>query len=261
MSCGAVSVEGKKPAYRARVNYNPKKAWKYQARREGKHRAELRLVERAFQLIPPGTVLDAPCGGGRLALLLAKKGYRVTGADLSEAMLAIARENIQKAGLSVAVEREDLENLSYGDRSFDAVICFRLFHHFPTREIRTRVVRELCRVANRFVILSFFSPYSFTSAKRRLRATLGLGKLHHHQTPLSEVKRYFRNAEFRLVKDFAQFPVWHTLHLAVFERNETGNHPGALPAVTLAISASHHDNKSNGSGRKLPPALGRKSEQ
>jgi len=214
-----MSIDAKNPAYRARVNYTDQKARKYQTRRESKHLAELRLVERAFRLIPPGRVLDAPCGGGRLAMLLASKGYQMTGADLSESMLAIARENIRNAGLRIAAERQDVENLSYPDRSFDTAICFRLFHHLPTPEIRAGVVGELCRVANRFVALSFFSPYSVTSTKRRLRAALGLGKLRHHQTPLREVRGYFENAGFHLVRDFAQFPFWHTLHLAVFERN------------------------------------------
>jgi len=156
-------------------------------------------------------------------LLLAGKGYQATGADLSEPMLAIARENVQKAGLGIAIEQQDVESLSYANRSFDAVVCFRLFHHFPTREIRERVVRELCRVAGRFVVLSFFSPYSITSTKRRLRAALGLGLLRHHQTPLREVRGYFENAGFNLVKNFAQFPVLHTLHLAVFERSGAGS--------------------------------------
>jgi len=42
-------------------------------RQPAKERAELRLVQRAFELIPHGRVLDAPCGGGRVTLLLAKR--------------------------------------------------------------------------------------------------------------------------------------------------------------------------------------------
>jgi SAM-dependent methyltransferase len=219
MSSGTLSVAVQSPAYRARVNYTDQNARQYQSRREGKHQAELRLVERAFRVIPTGRVLDAPCGGGRVALLLAGKGHQLPGADLSEPMLAIARENIRQSGLPIAADRQDVESLGYADRDFDTAICFRFFHHLPTPEIRARVVRELCRVADRFVALSFFSPYSITSAKRRMRATLGLGKLRHHQTPLREVRGYFESAGFHLVRDFAQFPFWHTLHLAVFERN------------------------------------------
>ena len=56
------------PAYKGRVKYSEAKARRYQTMNERKNRAELRLVERAFRLIPPGSVLDTPCGGGRVSL-------------------------------------------------------------------------------------------------------------------------------------------------------------------------------------------------
>ena len=206
------------PAYAGRVKYTDTKAREYQARPPAKHRAEMRLVGRAFKLIPKGRVLDAPCGGGRVTLFLADKGYQMTSADLAETMLEHTRANVKKAGLNIAVERQDVEKLTFADRSFDAIISFRLFHHFPDAAIRQRVVRELCRVADRHVALSYFSPWSVTSAQRKLRAAMGGRKSAKHQTPLSEVKTYFEACGFRLVKDFAQTPLVHTLHLAVFER-------------------------------------------
>jgi hypothetical protein len=49
---------------------------------------------------------------------------------------------------------------------------------------------------------------------------MGGKKSDKHTTPLSEVRRYFENAGFRLVRDFAQLRLIHTLHLALFERVE-----------------------------------------
>ncbi|MCX8091664.1 MAG: class I SAM-dependent methyltransferase [Verrucomicrobiae bacterium] len=207
------------PAYRGRVKYDARTARRYQQRDPARHRAELRLVERAFAFVPvTHRVLDVPCGGGRLTVALAQKGYDVTAADLSDAMLAIARETIAAQGLRCPVEKQDVERLTYPDRSFDTVLCFRLFHHFPTPEIRQRAVNELCRVARQFVVLSYFSPMSFTSWRRKLVATLGGRPSPKHSTPLREVKGYFANAGFRLVRDFAHRVVLHTLHLALFER-------------------------------------------
>jgi cyclopropane fatty-acyl-phospholipid synthase-like methyltransferase len=214
----ATATEGPAAAYPARTFYTPDKASQYQKRKASKDRAEMELVGRAFKLIPRGRVLDAPCGGGRVSLLLAKRGYQMTSADLSDSMIRIARESMRDAGLDIPVEQQDVERLTYGDRSFDAVVCFRLFHHFPNAEIRQRAVRELCRVADRFVAVSYFSPYSFTSVQRRLRALRGGRKSHKHQTTLNEVKGYFDQAGFRLVKNFARCQFIHTLHMAVFER-------------------------------------------
>lgn len=209
-------------AYRGRVKYNQAAAERYQRRKQGKNRAEMRLIDRAFALVPKGTrVLDAPCGGGRVTIHLSKRGYHVSSADLSEAMLAIARESIAQAGVPGDVQRQDIEKLTYPDQAFDAVVCFRLFHHFPNADIRQRTVTELCRVAKRWVALSYFSPASVTSVKRKLRAALGGKKAEHYPTSGAEVSGYFERCGFRLVKDFAQMPLVHTMHLAVFERAGT----------------------------------------
>jgi ubiquinone/menaquinone biosynthesis C-methylase UbiE len=208
-----------KPAYRGRTKYDEQTARRYQIRKESKDRAEMKLVTRAFALIPKShRILDVPCGGGRVTVHLGKLGYQMSAADLSESMIVIARENIAHAGLAAAVERQDVERLTYPNRGFDTIISFRLFHHFPTPAVRQTVVRELCRVARKYVALSYFSPRSFTSVKRSVRAALGGRRSEKHPTSLSEVQGYFEAAGFRLVKDFAQLAFIHTLHLAVFER-------------------------------------------
>jgi ubiquinone/menaquinone biosynthesis C-methylase UbiE len=189
------------PAYSGRIRYTPKKADDYQRRATGRHKSEMRLIENAFRLVPRGSVLDAPCGGGRVGLWLAQQGYMVTVADLSESMLEITRKKVAAQSLPITVEHQDVECLRYEAKSFDAVISFRLFHHFPNTDIRARVVGELCRVARRRAEIFFFG-----------------GAAKKHPTSLSEVRGYFQTHGFQLVRDFAQTPFFHTLHLAVFER-------------------------------------------
>ncbi len=207
-------------AYRGRVKYTEAAAKRYQVRKEGKHLAEMKLVDRAFSLIPKThRVLDLPCGGGRVTVHLGLQGYKMSSADLSDAMLAITRENVAKNGLKGTVEKQDIEKLTYPDEHFDSLISFRLFHHFPNPDIRQRAVSELCRVAKQFVAISYFSPASVTSVKRTIRSAMGGRKSDKHPTSLTEVKRYFAKAGFRFVKDFARTPLIHTLHVAVFERD------------------------------------------
>ncbi|MEA4965791.1 MAG: class I SAM-dependent methyltransferase [Oscillospiraceae bacterium] len=52
----------------------------------------LAYLERLFGENKPETVVDLACGTGSLSILLARKGYRVLGVDLSEDMLAVAYE-------------------------------------------------------------------------------------------------------------------------------------------------------------------------
>ncbi len=207
-------------AYAGRVKYNENTARRYQVRKESKHRAEMKLVDRAFALVPKNhRVLDLPCGGGRVTVHLGLQGYAMSSADLSDAMLEITRENVAKNGLKCPVEKQDIEKLTYADKHFDSIISFRLFHHFPNAEIRQRAVTELCRVTKHIVAISYFSPASVTSVKRMLRVATGGRKSDKHPTSLTEVKRYFAKAGFRFVKDFARTPLIHTLHVAIFERD------------------------------------------
>jgi cyclopropane fatty-acyl-phospholipid synthase-like methyltransferase len=218
LAIGDIVMTEPTAAYAGRVKYDDKRSSAYQHRKPHKHRAEMRLIDRAFKRIPKDhRVLDIPCGGGRVMLHLARKGYEAGGADLSESMVAIARESMSQARLSCAVEHQDIEKLTYADGQFDTIVCFRLFHHFPNVEIRQRVVSELCRVAGEFVVLSYFSPYSVQSVRRKLS-----GKdPDRFTTSLAEVEAYFRHAGFRLVEDFAQMRLLHTLHLAVFKRERS----------------------------------------
>jgi SAM-dependent methyltransferase len=71
--------------------------------------------------IPPGAeVLDVPCGGGRIALALGRRGYRLTGVDRSSEFLNHAR-TADAAG-SVAWERRDMRDLPWRAR-FDGAVC------------------------------------------------------------------------------------------------------------------------------------------
>jgi len=66
-----------------------------------------------------GTVLDAGCGTGRVAIELARRGYSAVGVDLDPSMLATARA---KAPDLEWIEA-DLAGLDLGGRRFDAVVA------------------------------------------------------------------------------------------------------------------------------------------
>ncbi|MBN2023040.1 MAG: methyltransferase domain-containing protein [Pirellulales bacterium] len=84
---------------------------------------EADFVERELGGDRTKRILDIGCGTGRHAIELAKRGYRVTGFDLSEGQLRAAREKAAAAGATVEFQRRDATEPHF-DREFDAAIMF-----------------------------------------------------------------------------------------------------------------------------------------
>ena len=205
--------------YRQRIKHSDVCAEKYTQRKPHKHGAEMALIEKGFGLLKEvKNVLDAPCGVGRATIWLAQRGYQTTGVDLGKAAVQVTRKEILKHGLAATAFVDNIEQMSFEDQAFDAILCFRLFHHFPNQTIRGNIVRELCRVSKRYVLISYLSPWSPTSMRRKIRKKLFNTPIKQHATTLKEVKGYFMNHGFKLIADIQQLAFIHSLHLAVFER-------------------------------------------
>jgi SAM-dependent methyltransferase len=89
------------------------------------YEAECDFLEQIFARYaqhPIRTILDLGCGTGGHALPLAKRGYLVTGVDLSEHMLERARQKAAEAGLNIRFHQGDIRTIKL-DRTFDAVIA------------------------------------------------------------------------------------------------------------------------------------------
>ena len=71
----------------------------------------------------PKTILDLACGEGTFAVELARRGYRVTGVDLSPEMLDLARKRAKEAGVEVRFIQQDMRELRLDER-FDLVTCW-----------------------------------------------------------------------------------------------------------------------------------------
>ena len=89
--------------------------------------------------LPPGSrILDAACGPGWLSEFLWRVGYDVTGIDVCEALLDVARERIDKLPFlpwerdrkSVRFARLDLESEDLAAEQFDAIVFYDCLHHF-----------------------------------------------------------------------------------------------------------------------------------
>ncbi|MBX9677668.1 MAG: class I SAM-dependent methyltransferase [Gemmataceae bacterium] len=97
-----------------------------------------------------GPVLDVGTGTAQIPIELAKRDPRITvvGVDLAKHMLAVARRNIDRAGLAsqVRMEQIDAKGLPFGDASFVAVMSNSIVHHIPEP---LGVLSEIARVVGK----------------------------------------------------------------------------------------------------------------
>ena len=89
------------------------------------------------------TVLDMGCGVGNDLARFAKAGAIVTGVDLAEHSIQLAKDNFRFRGLKGDFQQMNGEQLSFPDNSFDAVFCHTVLHFTPNP---AAMVREIHRV-------------------------------------------------------------------------------------------------------------------
>lgn len=96
----------------------------------------------------PCRVLDLGCGAGREALVLARRGYQLVGADISQGMIAQAQRMAAAAGLEIAfVWMPDPLRLPVPSAAFDGVLGLaQLLAQVPGRLARVALLREIERV-------------------------------------------------------------------------------------------------------------------
>ena len=81
--------------------------------------ADVDFLEKTFGVQPGARLLDVPCGNGRHSIELARRGYRITGIDLSDEFLAAAR-----AELDADWRKGDMRELELETSTFESAFCF-----------------------------------------------------------------------------------------------------------------------------------------
>jgi len=77
-------------------------------------------------------VLDVGCGGGILAEALAQRGAQVTGIDMGDAPLGVAKLHQLESGLSIDYQKSTAEDYAQQHESaFDIVTCLEMLEHVP----------------------------------------------------------------------------------------------------------------------------------
>lgn len=114
-------------------------------------------------------VLDVGCGGGILAESMALRGATVTGIDLGEAPLSVARLHMLETGVQVDYRQISAEQLALAQSgAFDVVTCMEMLEHVPDPATSIRACAQLVKPGGKV----FFSTIN-RNPKAYLFAILG----------------------------------------------------------------------------------------
>ena len=129
---------------------------------------------------PPLKVLDVGCGTGAMGLLFAEMGHQVTGIDLSEGMMAKAREKADAQKLSIELKRGDAEHLPFHDGSFDVLVNRHLLWTLPHPEIALKEWHRVLKNGGVILIIEgVWKDRSFSIRAKRIVSD-GLAKIFGH---------------------------------------------------------------------------------
>ena len=102
---------------------------------------------RLSELASGAKVLDLGCGSGIFTTLLARRGFDVTGLDISPALLELAR----RKNPEIAYLEGDVEALPFEDASVDGILLSGIVHHLPDARLCAAEVFRVLKPAGRFV--------------------------------------------------------------------------------------------------------------
>jgi ubiquinone/menaquinone biosynthesis C-methylase UbiE len=170
-----------------------------------------RLTLKLLQDLPEGaSVLDVGGGHAQIAPPLVEAGYQVTvvGSD----PICAARLKPWVADGRCRFEVADLRALPYPDRSFDAVVCFRLLPHSVSWK---KLIGEICRVARQSVVLDYPSIRSanvFSAQLFNLKKGIELNTREFILFKPSEIRSAFADCGFTVGAQQPQFLLPMVLH-------------------------------------------------
>lgn len=169
---------------------------------------EKRHVRRMFNDVPRSAkVLDMPCGTGRFAEVLLDMGFNVTGVDISEAMLQVAREKLDRFGQAFITKAIDVRELAkQAPKSFDIALCARFLMHFPL-EKQVEFLRAVTALTRRTIVLTQSYSSGYQRLRRRVKRTLFDSQPSSHPIEESELQLLLQQSGLREVRRVRPMPL------------------------------------------------------
>lgn len=155
----------------------------------------IRRLVAAAHLTGNESVLDIATGPGYIAEAFAGSAREVVGVDLTEAMLAIAKERTQQRHISnVSFRAADAQNLPFENGAFDVVVCRLTLHHLQKPLQVLREMARVCRAGGTVLVEDIYASEHSERAAYQDRWEILRDPSHVRTLPLSELLQLFRDA-------------------------------------------------------------------
>jgi SAM-dependent methyltransferase len=165
-------------------------------------RLEKRALISALRDLPAGSeIIDIPCGTGRLAQALLGAGYRVTGVDISQAMLDEAARKLVPFGTRFTSKLGDAMRLPNPDRPFAAAVCARILMHIPLDQ-QIGFLRGVARQTEGLIVFDQSYNSGYQRARRRVKTLLGHAVSVAYPLTEADIGRLWDGAGLREVRRF-----------------------------------------------------------
>ena len=163
---------------------------------------EKRTITKCFASVPRGgTIVDAPCGTGRLAEPLLAAGYRVHGLDISDEMLDVARQRLRVFRDRFTCEVADVKAERPRGPLYDAALCARVLMHFPLDQ-QIEFLSGVAAFSRTAVVINHSLDSGYQRLRRRVKHWLGHQASANHPVSNADIKELLQKSGLREVQRY-----------------------------------------------------------
>lgn len=184
------------------------------------NKKERKILEKIFESIEEKniSVLDIPCGYGRFSELLLKKSLNLTSADVSFPMVLTTRKYSPPTNSPHHFLVGDIKHLPLKDNSFGCIVTIRLFQHILHSSARFQILKELHRVAKKFVILSFYRYNFLHRVERWVRCRIKNVNKKISMLPLGDLEKELSSVGFKVLNLFPVMRYFHAHNIVLLQK-------------------------------------------